>query len=148
MSIYKGGKCQATHIAFLDAYVYILGVIFSDSVLIKTKMTIRFCYLEHCIAVSIGNVCFKTSKVGFIVVTEVKVFYTELGVFDFHPTISLRHDEEWVFPCNMGKSDKKTEPSDACSTEIVLKICQLVCTIFPHLGEVFPTSGPVPPHEC
>lgn len=53
-------------------------------------------YLEHTVAVGIGNICLKPSKVGLVVMSEVKVLQPKLRVLQVDLPVALWYFDEWV----------------------------------------------------
>ena len=53
-------------------------------------------YLQHGVAVCIGDVGLQASQISLVVVAEVKVLNPKLGVFDLHLAIALGHLHEWL----------------------------------------------------
>lgn len=60
-------------------------------------------HLEHTVAVGIGNICLKPSKVGLVVMSEVKVLQPQLRVLQVDLPVALWYFDEWVINSANGR---------------------------------------------
>lgn len=54
-------------------------------------------HLQHGVTVGIRNMGFQTSKVSFVVMSEVKVFQTKLRILHLDSSVFLWYSDKWIF---------------------------------------------------